>query len=310
MILTMKRPDPFQNIPWSDIIMKHSLNPSRPILSLHLAVMMFGLSGVIGRIVHVSPIALAGGRVLCSSAVLLLILLFRKQTLKAASRTDTALTCLAGLLLAVHWISFFQSVQTASVAIGTITYSTFPLFLLILEPLLYHEKMSLRNGLLSLGLLAGVLITVPEFSLTNTTTLGILWGMLSSVSYAFLTLVNRRLSRSYTGTWVSFREQGTAALLLLPLLILRREPATPTDLLGIAAIGFLCTALGFSLFVSAQRHVSAQTAGIVAGMETVYGILFAGLFIGEFPTLREIIGGIIILGIAFLASHRKEEQNP
>ena len=267
--------------------------------------MMFGLSGVIGRMVRVSPVTLAGGRVLFSSAVLLITLLVQKQSLRSKSRTDALLTCLAGSLLAVHWTSFFQSVQTASVAIGTITYSTFPLFLLLLEPLLYHEAISRRNILLSLGLIAGVLITVPEFSFSNETTLGILWGMLSSLTYALLTLCNRRLASSYPGTWVSFREQSFAALLLLPLLLLRREAVTATDLLGIGAIGIICTAVAFSLFVSAQKHVSAQTAGIVAGMETVYGILFAFVFIGEVPSVREIIGGIVILSVASLASLRK-----
>lgn len=285
--------------------MQHPSRPQRPLLLLHLAVMMFGLSGVIGRIVRVSPVTLAGGRVLFSSAVLLITLLVQKQSLRSKRQTDALLTCLAGSLLAVHWTSFFQSVQTASVAIGTITYSTFPLFLLLLEPLLYHEAITRRNILLSLGLIAGVLITVPEFSFSNETTLGILWGMLSSLTYALLTLCNRRLASSYPGTWVSFREQSFAALLLLPLLLLRREAVTATDLLGIGAIGIICTAVAFSLFVSAQKHVSAQTAGIVAGMETVYGILFAFVFIGEVPSVREIIGGIVILSVAALASLRK-----
>ena len=285
----------------------HAIHSPQPILSLHLAVMMFGLSGVIGRIVHVSSVTLAGGRVLCSSLVLLAMLLFRKQSLRAVSGKDTMLTCLAGLLLAAHWTSFFQSVRMASVAIGTITYSTFPLFLLVLEPLLYHEKMSLRNALLSFGLLAGVLITVPEFSFSNHTTVGILFGMLSSVTYALLTLINRRLSRSYSGTWVSFREQSAAAAVLLPVLLVRAEPVTASDILGIAAIGLICTALAFSLFVSAQKHVSAQTAGIVAGMETVYSILFASLFIGELPQAREVLGGLIILVMAFLASRSPQK---
>ena len=78
----------------------HAIHSPQPILSLHLAVMMFGLSGVIGRIVHVSSVTLAGGRVLCSSLVLLAMLLFRKQSLRAVSGKDTMLTCLAGLLLA------------------------------------------------------------------------------------------------------------------------------------------------------------------------------------------------------------------
>ena len=100
---------------------------------------------------------------------------------------------------------------------------------------------------------------------------------------------------------------SAAAAVLLPVLLVRAEPVTASDILGIAAIGLICTALAFSLFVSAQKHVSAQTAGIVAGMETVYSILFASLFIGEFPQPREVLGGLIILVMAFLASRSPQK---
>ena len=272
------------------------------IFLLQFAVMMFGFSGVISRTVSAPSIMIAGGRVICSSLILFLVLKITGTELKFRQKRDFYLTLAAGLLLAIHWTTFFQSIRVASVAIGTITFSTFPLFLLFLEPLLFHEKVSLRNCLLSLGLLAGVFITIPEFSTSNGTTQGILWGMICSFTYALLTLVNRHLSRHYTGTWVSFREQSTAAILLIPLMIISGDKITPTDALGIGAIGVICTALAFSLFVTAQRHVSAQTAGIAAGMETVYGILFAMIFLSEYPTVREIIGGLVILGIATISA--------
>jgi drug/metabolite transporter (DMT)-like permease len=68
------------------------------------------------------------------------------------------------------------------------------------------------------------------------------------------------------------------------------------------AIGVICTAMAFSLFVSAQRYVSAQSAGISAGMETVYGIIFAMILLGEAPSIREIVGGVIILTAALASS--------
>jgi drug/metabolite transporter (DMT)-like permease len=154
----------------------------------------------------------------------------------------------------------------------------------------------------------GVLITIPEFSLENGTTVGIIWGMLSSFTYAMLTLCNRKLSGSYQGMWVSFREQLTAAVILLPFMLLRHDTLDTISVCKIAAIGIICTAMAFSLFVSAQRYISAQAAGISAGMETVYGIIFAMVLLGEAPSLREVIGGIIILAAA-LASSLTESKN-
>ena len=97
---------------------------------------------------------------------------------------------------------------------------------------------------------------------------------------------------------VCLYEQGTAALVLLPAFFLVRAVWTPADLAGVALIGFVCTALAHSLYVAAQKGVSARTAGLVSGLETVYGIAYAALLLGEMPTLRELAGGALILGVA------------
>ena len=65
--------------------------------------------------------------------------------------------------------------------------------------------------------------------------------------------------------------------------------------------------LAYSLYVTAQKGVKAQTAGIISGMETVYGIVFALIFLREIPTVRELVGGAVILGIAFYSSLHSED---
>lgn len=274
----------------------------KSLFSLHIAVMFFGLSAVIGQFVDVPSVIVAGGRVICSSLLLLAISLVLKESLKLHQKKDYGIAVFAGVILAIHWTTFFQSVQTASVAIGTITFSTFPLFLTFLEPLVFHEKLKVRSIVEAVVLLIGVFITIPEFSLQNQTTIGIIWGMICSLTYAILSLCNRYLSARYISRTVCIYEQGTAAIVLLPAFFLIKISWTASNILGIAAIGFICTALAHSLYVAAQRKVSAQTAGIISGMETVYGIVFALIFLGEIPTVREIVGGVIILGVALVSS--------
>lgn len=74
------------------------------------------------------------------------------------------------------------------------------------------------------------------------------------------------------------------------------------DIAGVAFVGFICTAFAHSLYVTAQKSVKAQTAGIISGMETVYGIVYALLFLGEIPSIRELAGGAVILGVAMYSS--------
>ena len=278
----------------------------KSLISLHIAVMLFGLSAVLGQFVTAPAVIVAGGRVICSSLLLFLLSIAGRASLKLKSRKDYGIAVFAGIILAVHWTTFFQAIQSSSVAIGTITFSTFPLFLTFLEPLLFREKLKVTSVLSAAVLLLGVFITIPEFSLENQITIGILWGMVSSLSYAVLSLANRYLSRSYAARTVCLYEQGTAAVVLLPAMFLVKTSWTTQNILGISAIGFICTAFAHSLYVAAQRKVKAQTAGIISGMETVYGIVYALLFLGEVPGIRELIGGAVILGVALVISLRKE----
>ena len=277
---------------------------TRSLAALHLAVMLFGLSAMLGRFVTVPAVLVAGGRVVCSAALLLVLCLGTRTPLALHSRRDTALALGTGVVLAVHWTTFFQAIQCSSVALGIISFSTFPLFVTVLEPLVFHEALHPRSVLRAGLLLAGVLITVPEFSLANRDTAGIAWGLVSSLAYAVMTLCNRCLSARYPARVVCLYEQGTAAVVLLPSLLLVPGDWTPQNLAGVAVIGFVCTALAHSLYVAAQKHVKAQTAGLVSGMETVYSILYALVFLGEVPSLRALAGGAVILGVAVLSSLR------
>ena len=277
-------------------------NNKKNVLWLHVAVMLFSISGVVGQFVEIPSVLVAMGRVICSSILLFIIAKVKKESLKLESKKDYVLIMFAGAVLAVHWTTFFQSIQVSSVAIGTITFSTFPLFITFIEPIIFKEKIKMRSIVNAIILLIGVLITVPEFSMENQVTVGIVWGMISSFTYAIITLANRYFSKKYIGRVVCLYEQGTAAIVLLPAAFLVPAVWRPQDIAGVLVIGFVCTAFAYSLYVSAQKGVHAQTAGIISGMETVYGIIYAFIFLSEVPSGREILGGIVILGVALLAS--------
>lgn len=282
-------------------------NNRKDIFYLHIAVMMFSIAGVIGQFVEVPSVMVAMGRVICSSVLLFVFALFKKDSLRLDSKKDYVAIMMTGAVLAIHWTTFFQSIQVSSVAIGTITFSTFPLFLTFIEPIVFHERIRAKSVVSAVILLIGVAITIPEFSLENQVTIGIIWGMISSLTYAIITLANRYFSKKYEGRIVSFYEQGTAAVVLLPAIFLVPTQWRVQDVAGVVIIGCICTAFAYSLYVSAQKKVKAQTAGIISGMETVYGIIYALIFLGEMPSLRELLGGAIILGVALVISLSKHE---
>ena len=270
----------------------------RGILAVNLAVLLFGLVGLFAKWIRLPAIAITFGRVLFSSLALGLYLLLRRQSFRVARPGDRLLLAAAGGILALHWWAFLQSIQLSSVAIGTITFSSFPLFVTFLEPLVFRQKLERRNVLIALLILLGVLITVPAFSLSNHVFSGILVGMLSALAYAALTLINKALAGRLSGT-------ATAALVLLPsMLSVRARPSVP-DLALLLGLGVITTALAHTLFISSLKALPARLAGVCSSLETVYGILFALLLLGEVPSLRELLGAAIILGAVIAAQLRE-----
>ncbi len=275
------------------------------ILYLNIAVLLFGFAGLFGKWIQLPSLGITFGRVLVSSVSLGIYMLLTKQSFAVDSRRDLLLLILGGAVLSLHWWAVFESIRISSVAIGCITFSTFPLFITFAEPAFFHEKLKWKNVVLALIIMIGLIITVPEFSLDNAAFRGILIGMISPVAYTALTIINKSFSTKYTGTKISFYEQGAAALFLLPFVLGLQIHPTWKDICLLIVFGTLTTAFAHTLFISCLKEVPARLAGVCSSMETVYGILFALLFLGEVPSVREVIGAAVILSTVIYAQVRE-----
>ena len=269
----------------------------RCLAAVHGAVLLFGLAGLFARWIALSALAIAFGRVLFSSVALGLFRLLGKRAFRVAEKKDLMRLLIAGAILALHWWAFLASIQLSTVAVGTLTFASFPLFVTLLEPLLFHRKLSIRSVAAALTILLGVIVTVPAFSFENRMFRGVLVGLLSALAYAVLTLMNKGFAAKYDGALTAFYEQASAALILLPF-VLHSGCFRPTlpDLGLLLVLGVVTTALAHTLFISGLKTLPARTAGLCSALETVYGILFALLLLGEVPSLREVIGCLLILG--------------
>lgn len=267
----------------------------RAFILVNISVLLFGFAGLFGKWIDLPALGITFGRVFFSSIALGLFMLVTKQPFRVGSKKDLKLLLLSGVFLALHWWSIFVSIQLSTVAIGTITFSTFPMFVTFAEPLVNHERPKLRNVIIALIIFIGVLITIPEFSFENNMFKGVLIGMVSPIAYTVITMLNKGFSDNYSGTLISFYEQGTAALVLLPFVLAIGIHPTMHDIGLLLIFGTLTTAFAHTLFISSLKYIPARLAGVCSSMETVYGILFAMLLLGEVPSVREVAGGAIIL---------------
>lgn len=280
----------------------------RSVFLANIAVLLFEMAGLFAKWIKLESLSITFGRVLFSSVSLGIYMLLRKQSFRTENKKDLLRLAGAGMILALHWWAFLKSIQLSTVAIGTITFSSFPLFVTILEPLITRKKPIRRNVISAAVILSGVCITIPKITFDSNYFQGILFGLLSSLTYAVLTLMNKGFAEKYSGVLTAFYEQTAAALALFPFVLRTGFHPTGSDLLLLINLGVFCTAAAHTMFITALKGISAQLAGIISSLETVYGIIFAMLFLGEIPSMREITGALIITGTVIAVQIKADRQ--
>lgn len=264
-------------------------------MDIHAAVLLFGLAGLFGKWLPFSPLIIVLGRVFFASVALVLFLLISHQGFAITPAKTYLILLFLGFILAVHWVSFFQSIQVSSVAIGLLSYSTFPVFTTFLEPLFFKERLVKTNVLFSVLCLFGVFLIVPNFHINNATFRGVLWGLLSGFTFAILTIFNRKLTQKLSPLKITFYQDLFASIFLFPFIFILRPSFSSRDIILLIILGTACTAGSHTLFIKGMRYIKAQTASIISSLEPVYGILFASVFLNEIPSLRTSAGGCFIL---------------
>jgi drug/metabolite transporter (DMT)-like permease len=242
------------------------------------------------------------GRVLFAGVVLLALAGVQRRPVRPRGRRDGVLLVAQGILLAVHWTAFFQSIAVSNVAVGLLSFSSFPLFTAALEPLLFRQRPSRIQILAALLILPGIYLLVPAFTLQDRTTLGVAWGLLAGATFALLSVTNRWLGRRYHSLTITLYQDGVALVALLPVVFLVPGALawTAGQLLILLVLGVGCTALAHTLFIESMRDITAQSASLLASLEPVWGIVFGVLLLREIPTGPTLLGGAIILGATLL----------
>ncbi len=280
----------------------------KALTGLHVSVFLMGASGLFGKLITTSAFFLVFGRVMFASAALLLFLKFKREKVKPHSTKDMVGFLLLGILMAFHWFAFFYAIQLSTVSIGLLTFSTFTVFTTLLEPLFFKTRLALRDMIIAALCCVGVWLISPEADLAGQTDQkmlsGVIWGVLSGLSYAFMLLLNKKYSTQYSPVTLTFYQCLVAMLVLLPVVLWMQETVLALDWLFLFIHGVVCTAIAFTLYVSATRYIKAQTISILTMLELIYGVALAYLILGESLSINMAIGGTVIL-IASYAAMRK-----
>ncbi|MDH4870384.1 DMT family transporter [Pseudomonas sp. BN515] len=275
------------------------------LLAIHLGALLFGLSGIFGKLANTAPMIITFGRGLFAVIALALFaqLIARGRSANPNLR-QLAMLGLGGLLLGAHWITFFHAVQVAGVAIATLGFASFPAFTLLLEGLLFRERIRAQE-ILIVGLVSfGLVLVTPSFDWGSEATQGLLSAILSGLLFSLLSLLNRVSVKGLDPVKAALCQNLTIVLCLAPFSWPLLHEVKPMDWFWIALLGVFCTGLAHSLFVASLKVLKARTTAVIFALEPVYGIAFAWWLFDEQPGLRMLAGGALII-FAIALSARK-----
>jgi len=278
----------------------------RALTQIHIAAVLFGLTGVFGELIQAGAAVITLGRA-CFAVVALGLFarLRRKPLLGTLTPAQLFVLVLAGALLAAHWVTFFISVKVGGIAIATLGFASFPAFITLFEGLVFRERVRLAEWLLLALVTAGLVLVTPSFDLADNGTIGLAWGLLSGLTFALLAISNRRSASGMDPMQVACWQNLVVALVMLPFATSQLPQAQALDWLWLALLGIFCTGLSHYLFVSSLTRLNARSAGLVIALEPVYAIAFAWALFSQQPTVRMMAGAALIIAAIVWSGLRK-----
>ncbi|GGI79211.1 DMT family transporter [Shewanella gelidii] len=265
---------------------------------LHSAVLLFGGTALFSKLIPLGALDITMLRAIVAAFALALLVKCSKQNLALKCKTDYLVAIMLGVIVSLHWVTYFASMQLSSVAIGIISFFTYPMMTVLVEPFFTKSRLMFKDVLSGITVLIGVIILVPELDLRNDITLGIALGIVSAMLFTARNLLHKRYFASYSGGHAMFYQTAVAALFLMPWQS-DEISSMPTDAWWyVVLLGVAFTAAPHALFTSALRLLSAKTISLVSCLQPLYASVLALIILGEPLTSNIVLGGTLIVATA------------
>lgn len=283
-------------------------------LHLHLLVFIAGFTAILGKEISISAIPLVWFRMSMAAVLMFLFIKFRKVKLKIDTKSIIRLS-VAGIIIALHWITFFAAIDEANISIALSMFSTGAFFASFIEPIFYKRK------IIGYEILFGILVIIGVFIITQGE-LKYLTGIVLGISSAFFSslfaVLNGVFLKQHTATVISFYE-FISGVLFITLFILLFKDGFSSDFFNLSTKDFwylfilasVCTAYAFIASVHVMRLISPYTVVLTYNLEPIYGILMALVLYPESETMSTefYYGATIIIGTVLLNGILKNRHN-
>ena len=281
-------------------------------LHLHLIVFIWGFTAILGALISLDALPLVWFRMLFAVGFIAIYIIYKKMSLKISKKA--ALQFLfAGLIIALHWFTFFKAIKISNISVTLACLSTGAFFTSLLEPILYGKKIVWYEVFFGLIVVFGLYIIFNVEA-------NYLYGMLIALTSAFLSalfaVINSKFVKKYDPIVISFYELSGGVLFFSFLLLFTNSftpnffSLSPNDIMYLMILSSICTAYAFIASTAIMKFLSPYTVMLTINLEPIYGIILAVLIFKEKEkmSLEFYIGACIILLTVMLNAVIKSYQ--
>ena len=268
-------------------------------IQLHIAVFLAGFTAILGKLIGLNEGLLVWYRLLITVGTLFW-LLYCKKSLQFIPFKEAFKIFAVGLIVAIHWVTFYGSVKYGNASIAVVCISAAGFFTAFFEPIFFKRKIVLVDILLSLVSIVGIGIIFdfhPQYKV------GIIFGIISAIGTSLFPIFNKKLLIRYSPATLTLYELGGGLLsltILLPFYLIQFPASyyfpTVPDWGWLLVLACFCTVLCFDLQLNALKKISPFTANIAYNMEPVYGIVLAFIVFRE----NQLLDAHFYLGLALI----------
>jgi drug/metabolite transporter (DMT)-like permease len=281
--------------------------------SLHLMVIILGLTGVLGKLITLDATHLVWYRMLIAFITLLLFLAYKKQ-LFTISKKDFFGILGVGAIVTLHWLCFFKSIKVSTVSVAVVCLATSSLFSALIEPIFFKRKLMLYEvamGVVVFAALAYVLGAEMQYLH------GYLFGILAAFLGTLFTLFNAKYINKVDASQITMIEMLAGVIIISSIFLFNQDfsifntPISTTDFMCLIILGIPCTAMVFVWMTEIMRHITPFSLIMAINLEPIYSIVLALIIFGESELMSTsfYIGSSIIIAVVYLESFIKKTNN-
>lgn len=267
---------------------------------------VFGTIGLLVKNINLSSAEVALFRAIIATIIIFIYKIIRGKSLRFKEfKKDIPILFISGVAMGGNWILLFEAYNYTSISIATLSYYFAPVIVMIVCPIIFKEKLTLKQiicfFMATVGLIMIIGLSREESGSSNI--VGIIFGLSAAVLYAIVIILNKFIKK-VTGIDRTLIQFIAAIIVLIPYVSLTTGinvgNLDKKGLISLLTLGVVHTGIAYCLYFKSLKNLKGQEAAILSYIDPLVAVVLSVAILGESISYLQILGGIMILGFTLL----------